>query len=95
MSNSISDNLTFVSILPAPYFLSLLCRWVFPSLVNKCLRKKRDREGKRKKGWCYIMCTSSEDDHVIFPYIQIISVFIRLAALVLLLHFSLRLTQTI
>lgn len=38
MTDSFLENALLVRILPAPYALSLICRWLFPYLVRKCLK---------------------------------------------------------
>lgn len=87
--------------------MSLICRWVFPYLIKKCMEKRRRLEEdyseeeeyqrerkKRRKSFCFRLCNEqAQGDNMRFPYMQIISAFVRISILVLLLNFSLKLTN--
>jgi hypothetical protein len=43
MNENFTKNDMFIRILPAPFLLSLICRWLFPYLIKKCMDKRRKR----------------------------------------------------
>jgi small-conductance mechanosensitive channel len=96
MSDSIRNRQMYMRVMPMPYLVSLVFRWVVPKLVRRGMNRRR-RRGKDKEGakencikrWCV------QNQSYKIPYLLIISVFIRLSALFLLLNFALKLTNII
>ena len=95
-------------MLPAPYVMSILCRWLFPYLIRKCLKQGKwsleayidDEEfeealaaAESKRSFIKMIFSEGGENLIVFPYLKIISVVLRLSVLAQLVNFSLKLTQ--
>lgn len=91
MSENILYRNTYYKIFALPYFISLIFRWAIPLSIRRCVFKRK----KSKEKHNFIKRLFTKNDNFRVPYISLISVFSRLAVLVLLINFSLKLTETI
>ncbi len=91
MSENILYRNTYYKIFALPYFVSLIFRWTIPFSIRRCVFKRK----KSKEKHNCIKRLFTKNDNFRVPYISLISVFSRLAVLVLLINFSLKLTETI
>ena len=91
MSENILYRSTYYKIFALPYFISLIFRWTIPLSIRKCVFNRK--KSKEKQNCIKRLFTKNDNFRV--PYISLISVFSRLAVLLLLINFSLKLTETI
>ena len=89
--------------------MSLICRWLFPSLIKQCLKKQRrgyeEDEAdvyneairkKKKKSFCFrLFNETTEGDTLKIQYVQIVSGILRLAVFMQLINCSIKLTGVV
>ena len=92
LSENILYRTTYYQIFALPYLISLILRWLLPFKIRRCVYKKEYNKNE-KQNCIKRIFTKNENFRV--PYISLLSVFTRIAILVLLINFSLKLTKTV
>ena len=108
-STTLTHHQYYLRVLPGPYVVSLICRWLFPYIVRRSFKNRRKNRRKRhiidsdeddeelavrekKPSLCRKLCNPQELKMRQFPFLQMVTVIIRLSILAILLNFSLKLT---
>ena len=90
MSQTLEYREIYKQILAAPYFVSLIFRWLIPFII----RKQAYPSQNKSKDNC-IKRIFAKNENFKVPYVSIITVFTRLAILAILVNFSLKLCNVI